>query len=67
MRKNFETLSENTKKRIEMVDAASNSFKELLSLFPGREASIAITHMETAVMWANKAFVINDVSEKLEC
>lgn len=60
MRKNFDELSEQTKKNISMMDEAVNAFKSLVELYPGREAAIAITHMETAAMWANKAFVSGD-------
>ena len=63
MRKDFNELSETTKENIKLMDEMLAQTVKLLSFYPSREASIALTHIETACMWAHKAFVIKDKKE----
>ena len=43
------------------VKTAASTFEEYLLKLSGREAALARTHLETAVMWAYKALVKNQI------
>lgn len=64
MRKDFNELCETTQNYIKEGDDLLSQLVKLLNEVPCRESSIAFTHLETGMMWANKAFVKHDVIKK---
>ncbi len=54
--------------QIARVRQAASLFEDELTRAcpPSRELSVAITHLETVVMWATKSVVVNDPASEVE-
>lgn len=65
-RKNYHTLMPmNTNLVMEIKDKAEE-LEALLRQVSSREMSVAITNLETAIMWATKAVVLHDQKQQAE-
>lgn len=40
---------------VALVRSFAEAIEEIMDNYPGREGAVAITNLETTVMWANKA------------
>lgn len=59
-RKNYHTLKQENTNLVQSIKDKAEELEALLRQVSSREMSVAITNLETAIMWATKAVVLND-------
>lgn len=63
-RKEYRELNPVNKSVIHAIKEQAEELEKLISLFSGREISIALTKLEESVMWATKGIVLYDERTK---
>lgn len=65
-RKIYTKLADNWSKHIVLQKEKAEELEEMFSVIKSREMSLAMTHLETAMMWATKAVVLHADKEPKE-
>lgn len=59
-RKSYKVLSQNNIDLVLQVKTLAEEIKDSMEHIKSREASLAMTNLEQAMMWATKAIVLDD-------
>lgn len=61
--KEYKEIKQSWKDHILLQKETAEKLEELFSVIKNREMSLALTHLETSLMWATKAIVLHAEKE----
>lgn len=63
-RKTYKQLKAENSDLIQQIKLKAEELEDLFSRVTSREMSVALTNLETTIMWATKAVVLNDEKQQ---